>query len=327
MAEAQSTAAQWGPPQEETELTLPLREGIVLAETYQIEYLAGQGGMAHVYKAKHMRLGKSVAIKVLHTELSNNKHFITKFREEAAALANLSHPNIISIQDRQEERGIYYLVVEFIDGPELDDLIVERKIEPMHWPQIIKDCREALSYIHSCDIIHLDIKPSNIMLDHAGRAKISDFGIAQIMREDETVEQKKRKPSGTSNYMAPEQVEGIKTLDPRADVFALAATFFKMFTGRMLPPEFDQVPSAAQFNRSVPKEADAVLEKALAKNRDDRYSTVEEFCNRLLGALGDPDGVRFTPAPVKPGTKAERVPETGSKLLGGLSRLLGRKQK
>ncbi|MEO8376055.1 MAG: serine/threonine-protein kinase [Candidatus Sumerlaeota bacterium] len=291
-----------------------LRQGIVLANSYEIISQIGEGGMAIVYRANQKSLNRPVAVKALHPKLSKDPEFVKRFEAESGVLATMSHPNIVSIIDRGIQDQVYYFVMEFIDGQSLDDKIIENKLTSQHWRDV-----------HKRGMVHRDIKPSNIMITGDGRVKLADFGITHIIAGDKSVDMStSSRQMGTTHYMAPEQINDAATVDHRADIYSLAVAFYKMMTRKMAIGEF---PAPSLVNNEIPVSVDAVIYQALAPDRDERYQTAREFCDQLLRALKDSSlnisailnvrgntsslytGVDFTtPQPTTEGKK----PKTGS---------------
>jgi serine/threonine protein kinase len=272
-----------GAPDSGLEDQLPA--GTILNGNYEIQEVCGHGGMAIVYKARQISLDRIVAVKVLHSRFVKDKTFIQRFDTEAGILAKLLHPNVVGIIDKGSQNNNYYFVMEWLEGLTVDQKIIENSLKPADWRDIINGCRNGITYIHSQNVIHRDIKPSNILIGANNLVKIGDFGIIHIITEIEQQEsgmKPKRKTLGTEVYMAPEQEEDPTNVDARADVYSLAVTFFKMFT-RRLPKEGRM--SASEYNSDVPVAVDAVLLKALNKDRELRYQSVADFCDDVLKAM------------------------------------------
>jgi len=272
-------------PEDEISSYEILAKGTTLGENYEILDVSGTGGMATVYKGLQKSLNRTVAIKVLHKKFVRDSTFVERFDNEASILATLSHPNVVSIIDKGHDEENYYFVMEWLEGNTLDDRIIAHEATPDMWEKVISGCRDGVTYVHGKNVVHRDLKPSNIMIGEDKAIKIGDFGIIHIIAGDKSAANKiskKRRSLGTENYMAPEQETDDESVDERADVYSLAVTFFKMFTRRM-PKEGGRTPS--QHNSDVPVAVDAVINKALSISRDDRYQTVESFCNDLLKAL------------------------------------------
>lgn len=250
---------------------------------YRIEKLLGRGGMAAVYLATQVSLNRPVALKVLDPRLSHDASFIQRFEQESGALAALNHPNIVNIIDRGEAGGLYFFVMEFVDGKSLDEMIVEDEVKPADFPQIIQGIREALTYVHQQGITHRDIKPANILVSRNGRVKVSDFGIVSIAFGALRRPEEGGRSVGTSRYMAPEQRRASDRVDFRADIYSLGVTFYKMFARALPSSEAWEGPT--KHNPNLPDEIDAVLLKALQSNPDQRYQSVGEFCDDLMSVL------------------------------------------
>src|SRR5437867_2175240 len=201
---------------------------------YQIVKELGRGAMGIVFQAVDPTIGRTVAIKTIRLSDVTNTQERNKLRErlfrEARSAGILSHPNIVTIYDMQEEDDLTYIAMEFVDGPTLDALMSEAKAIPKDGVlRILRESAAGLDYAHQKGIVHRDIKPANVMLDTTGKVKITDFGIAKVTSSEQftmtgTI-------VGTPNYMSPEQVQGLPTVDGRADQFSLAVIAFEMLTG------------------------------------------------------------------------------------------------
>ncbi len=189
--------------------------------------LLGHGGMGVVYKARQVRLDRLVALKILPPELGQDPAFAERFAREARALARLAHPRIVGVHDFGQSGGLFYLVMEFVDGANLRGLIRQGRLKPEEALRIVPQICEALQYAHDEGIIHRDIKPENILLDRRGNVKIADFGLAKLLgtMTPDSALTGSRQVMGTLRYMAPEQMERPLTVDHRADIYSLGVVF------------------------------------------------------------------------------------------------------
>lgn len=268
--------------------------GRTIQNRYEIVKKIGEGGMAVVYKANDLKLGRLVALKVLKDEFSKDKNFIIRFKNEARAYAALSHPNIINVFDIAEDDGIIFLVFEYIDAENLKDYIASKGVlEFNETLKIMRDICNAISYAHEKGIIHRDIKPSNILIDREGEIKVTDFGIARTT-QTETVTQGSM--LGSVYYFSPEQAQG-KEITPASDVYSLGILAYQLLTGK-LPFEGDNAVAVALkhvkdnpenpslLNNKLNTDIDNCILKTLRKNPLERYQTVNDFYNNLNKALG-----------------------------------------
>ncbi|MBB5352466.1 putative Ser/Thr protein kinase [Haloferula luteola] len=228
-----------------------------------LEYL-GRGGMGVVYKARQKALDRVVAIKVLAGEWQGDPGFATRFEAEAKILAQMSHPNIVTVHDFGEVDGLYYLVMEFVDGVNLRDLLREGRMASEQALAIVPPICDALEYAHGKGVVHRDIKPENLLLDREGRVKIADFGIASIAGSG-------GEASGTPPYMAPEQERG--RVDRRADIYALGVVLYEMLTGERPTSEWVAPSRKVQLDVKI----DEMVLRALASEPERRYQTAGEF--------------------------------------------------
>jgi serine/threonine-protein kinase len=278
--------------------------GKSLAGRYHIEELMGQGGMSAVYKANDPNLKRVVAVKLIHEHLSTDPGFVSRFEEEAAAIAQLRHPNIVQVFDFNVEDDTYYMVMEFIPGETLQDQLkrlneVGRSMELENVVNYLINICDASDYAHDRGLIHRDIKPANIMLSVQKQAILMDFGIAKIIGGQQHTAT--GAVVGTAQYMSPEQIKG-EQLDRRSDIYSLGVTLFEMVSGRppfeadsamtlMMMHINDPVPEVKLLNPDVSPKLVGVINKALAKSRDDRYQTAGEMAVALRGVLGLPTEV------------------------------------
>jgi len=271
---------------------------------FEILECLGRGGMGVVYKARQKSLNRLVAIKILAPERVRDVRFEGRFAREAELLARLSHPRIVTIHDFGETDGLCYLVMEFVDGVSLRDLLREGKLEPAQALAIVPEICEALQFAHDKGIVHRDIKPGNILLDRNGHVKVADFGIAKLVsgsQGEETGGEKAPadaghlteagKVLGTPSYMAPEQSGEPARVDHRADIYALGVVFYQMLTGEL--PGRDMEPPSQKVRVDV--RLDEVVLRALEKNPERRYQQASFFKTRVetvaeeMGRKGNAD--------------------------------------
>jgi serine/threonine protein kinase len=273
---------------------LPLSSGDLLGP-YEIVSPLGKGGMGEVYRARDTRLGREVALKVLPETGANDADTLRRFEREARAVAALNHPNILSIHDTGEFRGVPYAVTELLEGENLSDRLRAGPVAPKRATEIACQIADGLSAAHARGVIHRDIKPENIFLTNDGRAKILDFGIARIgPRPGDITTGAAAARGGTSSqfimgtagYMSPEQVRG-KSIDFRTDIFSLGAVFYEMLTGRRAfdrPAMVETMTSVlkddpAKFpeTEKIPTEIRPFIFRALEKDPADRYQTARDL--------------------------------------------------
>jgi serine/threonine protein kinase len=208
----------------------------------QLEVLAclGRGGMGVVYKARQRSLDRLVALKILAPERETDPQFAERFAREAQALAKLSHPHIVTVYDFGQADGLFYLLMEYVDGVNLRQLLRTRRLESKEALAIVPPICDALQYAHDHAVVHRDIKPENLLLDKAGQVKIADFGIAKMLGSDSTADEERG--VGTPHYMAPEQHAAPQAADHRADIYSLGVVLYEMLTGE-LPAGLFELPS------------------------------------------------------------------------------------
>jgi predicted Ser/Thr protein kinase len=255
-----------------------------LVSGYRLEKLVGTGGMGEVHKATQLSLGRTVAVKLLNPELAKDPSFIARFQKEAAALAALSHPHVVSIVDKGKTENTYYLVMEFVDGPSLRELIRAPELDvPGALRRMLEICR-AIEYAHGRGVIHRDLKPENILLDQqaGGIAKVSDFGLASFL-DDASPSSRYALTSthvsmGTLSYMAPEQRVDAKSADARADIFSLGVILYEWLTGDVPLGTFDP---PSQRKQGLDPRLDAIVTRCLKPDPDDRYPSVAALIRDL----------------------------------------------
>jgi hypothetical protein len=205
----------------------------------EIKALLGQGGMGVVYRARQSRLDREVALKVLPPELSAQPHFAERFLREARAMARLAHPNIVAVHDFGETDGLCWLMMELVEGVNLRQALKSGALAPEKALAVVPQMCDALQYAHDEGVVHRDIKPENVLLDRAGRVKIADFGLAKLVGPQDGTLTSETQVFGTPHYMAPEQMEGARDVDHRADIFSLGVVFYEMLTGRLPVGRFE----------------------------------------------------------------------------------------
>ncbi len=258
---------------------------------YELVRQIARGGTAQVYLARDLLLDRHIALKVLFPELSTDPSFVGRFRREAQAAANLSHPNIVPIFDWGESERTYYIVMEYVDGEPLSSIIRSQAPLPaIRAAGIAADIAKALSYAHRHGVVHRDVKPGNVLITSDGQVKVGDFGIARAVGTDDNVTQTGL-VMGTATYFSPEQAQGLG-VDGRSDVYALGVVLYEMVTGR--PPFSADTPVAIAYKHvseaalsprevepRVPAALDAIIMRAIAKHPGERYPTAEDFRSDL----------------------------------------------
>lgn len=270
----------------------------VLGNRYEIREKLGSGGMAVVYKGHDRLLDRPVAIKILQDNIAADEATVRRFHQEAQAVARLSHPNIVATYDVGEEQGCHYLVMEYVSGHDLKELLKERNtFSPAEAVQVTRQICEALQHAHENGVVHRDIKPHNILITHGGRVKVTDFGLARAAAATEATITYPGTMLGSVHYLSPEQAKG-KLAGKEADIYALGVVLYEMLTG-VLPFQGDSPVSVAikhvQDNpappRSIKPEIPAALEKvvlkAMQKDPGQRYQTAAAMEADLARALSN----------------------------------------
>jgi serine/threonine protein kinase len=253
---------------------------------YHLVAELGRGAMGLVYRARDTKLERDVALKIISDELRNHPVAMQLFLDEARALAQLNHPNIVGVYDQNEERGVSYMVMELVEGQTLEHMLLQRGRLPVSEAlEIVDQLCAGLAYAHERKVIHRDIKPANIFITEDRTVKLGDFGLARVMRE---IEIRRTEVRGTPLYMAPEQVTGTD-IDRRADLYAVGCTLFEMLTGA--PPftdgdiMFQQLHTAPPRPSSkvggLPPALDALVLSCLEKDRGARIDSATLIRERL----------------------------------------------
>lgn len=270
--------------------------GLSIAELNQrfpeleILELIGQGGMGAVYRARQMRLDRVVALKVLRPDAVSRAGFTERFVQEAKVLAQLSHPSIIGVYDFGVEADLHWLLLEYVDGSNLREVLDAGTLPPEDCFGLIPHICEALQYAHDQGVVHRDIKPENILLDLHGRVHIADFGLARLIGEnaESTRLTRSHETFGTPRYMAPEQITGARDVDHRADIYAVGAVFYELLTGEVPLGRF-QPPS--KLSEAVDARVDELVLRALAKEPASRYQQAGEVQDAIANLRSEPQGV------------------------------------
>lgn len=279
---------------------------------YRITKKIAKGGMAEIYEGVDEVHNRPVAIKVLRADMAEEQEFVTRFRREAEAVAQLKHPNILEVYDSGFEDETEYITMTYVDGGSLKDLISRGPMSPEEAVSIAIQLADALDYAHQEGIVHRDVKPSNVLLAPDGTPLLTDFGIAKSFDETQHLTRTGRS-IGTPQYMAPEQIQG-DPVDHRTDVYALGIVLYEMVTGRV--PFDATTPAAAlykQINEPPPPISEAkveipgwledIIQKAIAKNPADRYQRAAD----LAAALRDRRAPEHVPTPPPMPTGSTRV--------------------
>lgn len=277
--------------------------GVVLGTKYRIEEKIGEGGMGQIYMARHITLNKRYAVKMLNAEFSKNQEAVERFRREATTAGELDHPNIINITDIDyTDDGLAYIVMEFLDGREFrDDLTQTPILATDRLVRIFTQVCRALDAAHARGIVHRDLKPENIFLvdlpDQPDTVKLLDFGISKIKTGGATNLTQTGMVIGTPHYMAPEQAKGDRDIDHRADIFALGAILYEASTGQvpatgdtataiLMKILLEEPVPPRQLNPNLSPEVEMVIQRAMQKDREQRFQSCSELAEALQAATG-----------------------------------------
>jgi serine/threonine protein kinase len=288
--------------------------GELIAGRYELEVLVGSGGMSNVFRAHDRLLERTVALKILHEQYTRDADYVERFRREARAVAQLAHPNIVTVIDRGEQDGRQFIVFEYVDGQNLKELSAGGPLDPREAIRLALQVAHALSFAHDRGLVHRDVKPQNVLLNDDGQAKVTDFGIARSLdvhgvTQTGTV-------LGTSDYIAPEQARGQK-VDPKTDIYSLGAVLYELLTGEVpfsgdnfvavaMRHVSEPPPSVLVHRPDCPLRLDLAIQRAMAKDPADRFASMDEFCTELEGCLAELDGrdgegaTMIVPPPARP---------------------------
>jgi eukaryotic-like serine/threonine-protein kinase len=271
--------------------------GEKFADRYELTELVGTGGMSSVYKAHDTLLERNVALKILHDHYSGDDEFVERFKREARAVAQLSHPNIVTVIDRGETAGRQFIVFEYIDGENLKELLVRSGRLPVDRAlELALQIARGLAFAHEQGLVHRDVKPQNVLLNGDGKAKVTDFGIARSRDVEHGVTQTGT-VLGTSNYIAPEQASG-QPVDAQTDVYSLGVVLYELLAGDVPFPGENFVsvamkhvneppPNLLDVRRDVPLRVAAAVDRALEKDPRQRFPSMDAFGAELEACLAE----------------------------------------
>jgi serine/threonine-protein kinase len=325
--------------------------GELIAGRYELVELVGTGGMSSVYRARDRLLERDVALKVLHEQFTSDGDYVERFRREARAVAQLSHPSIVTVIDRGEQDSRQFIVFEYVPGENLKTL-VERDgpLPERDAIRLVRQVARALAFAHSEGLVHRDVKPQNVILTEEGRAKVTDFGIARALDVAGGLTQTGT-VMGTSDYIAPEQARGAH-VDELTDVYSLGAVLYELLTGEVPFPgdnfvavamrHINEPPPSVRGRRpELSSRLDAAIRRAMAKDPRDRFPSMQAFAAELQGCLAELDGaadssseqtIVVSPAPRRARRARRRLRATSAErpspwplivLLAGLAVLAG----
>ena len=271
-------------------------KGSKINDRYQIIKTLGEGGMANVYLAHDNILDRNVAVKVLRGDLATDEKFVRRFQREALSAASLSHPNIVEMYDVGDDDGQYYIVMEYVDGKTLKQVLKQRgKLSITEVVDIMLQLTDGMAHAHDSYIIHRDIKPQNIMILPNGMIKITDFGVATALNSTQLTQT--NSVMGTVHYLPPEQAQG-KGSTIRSDIYSMGIMMYELLTG-LVPYKGDNaveialkhlkepLPSIRKINPEIPQSIENVIIKATAKNPKNRYLDARQMHEVLKSALDD----------------------------------------
>jgi len=292
--------------------------GTVIDGRYRVVSRVGSGGMAEVYCAEDTQLGRRVAVKLLHERFAADEEFVERFRREASSAASLSHANIVSVYDRGEWEGTYYIAMEYLDGRSLDSIVREESpLDPSRAIEITEQVLRAARFAHKRGVVHRDLKPHNVIIDEEGRVKVTDFGIARAGASEIT---QTGSIMGTARYISPEQAQGQPT-GPSSDLYSIGIMLYELLTGTV-PFEGDSVVAIALRHLSepprppvslvptIPPTLDGIVLRALEKAPERRFADADAFLAALEGererihredGIGSAALAPIAPAPLTPG--------------------------
>jgi len=272
--------------------------GELIAGRYELEELVGSGGMSNVFRAHDRLLERTVALKILHEQYTRDEDYVERFRREARAVAQLTHPNIVTVIDRGEQDGRQFIVFEYVDGQNLKELSARGPLDAREAIGLALQVAHALSFAHARGLVHRDVKPQNVLLNDEGQAKVTDFGIARSLdvhgvTQTGTV-------LGTSDYIAPEQARGQK-VDPKTDIYSLGVVLYELLTGEVpfsgdnfvavaMRHVSEPPPSVLERRPDCPVRVDLAIQRAMAKDPADRFASMDELCVELEACLAELDG-------------------------------------
>jgi serine/threonine protein kinase len=309
--------------------------GELIAGRYELEKLVGSGGMSNVFRAHDRLLERTVALKILHEQYTRDEDYVERFRREARAVAQLAHPNIVTVIDRGEQDGRQYIVFEFIEGDNLKEIVARGPVPVRDAIGLTLQVARALSFAHERGLVHRDVKPQNVLLNEDGQAKVTDFGIARSLdvhgvTQTGTV-------LGTSDYIAPEQARGQK-VNPKTDIYSLGAVLYELLTGDVpfagdnfvtvaMRHVNEPAPSVLEHRPDCPLRLDLAVQRAMAKDPADRFESMDDFVIELEACLAEVDGrgdegATMIVPPARPRRRrvphARRAPGAATLLLVGL---------